>query len=149
MRNVQSTQPILSFFKWIYRHLKRLLLLFVGANCLWCLSSYAQNPTNTIDTQSTYKISVSQYELALAQVLSEICPPMLNKEQQVKFYEAYQSQLKVFIPTSGDPNETLRYLSNQRNYQIILQNMRTWTASFPVQENQKLCQDFARKTVTF
>lgn len=106
-------------------------------------------PIQLQPTSVSQTVTVSQYELALAQVLFEMCPTMLTKEQQLRFYEAYQHQLRAFIPTSGDPNETMRQLGNQKNYQNVLQNVRTWTASFPPQENQKLCQEFARKTGTF
>lgn len=140
MMNIQSTKALL--LPTTGRCLKRLLVLFCVINSL-CLSAYARSP------KPMHKISVSQYELALVQVLSEICPPMLTKAQQAKFYEAYQNQLRVFIPTASDPDETLKHLANQRHYQIILQNMRAWTESFPPQENQQLCQEFARKTATF
>lgn len=149
MINTQSTQPFLSLFVLVGRHFRRFFVCLCTANCLFCLSANAHGYASPKTIQGTYKISVSQYELALAQVLFEICPPMLTKEQQSRFFEAYQNQLRVFIPTSNDPNETLRHLASQRNYQVILQNMRTWTASFPPQENQQLCQEFARKTATF
>lgn len=53
-------------------------------------------------------LAVTQYELALVQVLSEICPPMLTANQRIAFTRAYNQQLRSFIPTSASPNDTLR-----------------------------------------
>lgn len=150
--NTQSiffAQKICYFLKKItsVRLMTRQILCGIGL--MVChLSALAHNYPHK-PTQVAYTITVSQYELALAQVLFEICPSMLNKEQQLNFYQAYQNQLRVFIHTSGDPTDTMRHIANQKNYQAILQNIRIWTASFPPQENQKLCQEFARKTGTF
>lgn len=147
MITTQSTPVFVSLIRLICRACRQ-VSVFVCATCVFGMA-YAHSYATTKTMQGTYKVNVSQYELALAQVLFEICPPMLSKEQQNRFFEAYQNQLRVFIPTVSDPNETLRHLANQRNYQTILQNIRTWTASFPPQENQQLCQEFARKTATF
>ena len=68
---------------------------------------------------------------------------MLVGHQKDRFYDAYNSQLRTFIPAVNDPDELLVYLSTQQDYQVILQNVRSWTKSFPVNENRELCVDFA------
>lgn len=89
-------------------------------------------------------LTVSQYELALIQVLSEICPPMLNSTQRVNFSKAYNNQLRIFMPTSTNPQQSLKQLSGQKEYRLILQNVRSWTTSYPAAENRALCQEFAQ-----
>ena len=95
-----------------------------------------------VSTQEIY-LSATQYEVALIQVLSEICPPMLNTRQKANFNRAYDRQLRIFMPYSADPYQSLRQLSVQREYRIVLHNVRAWTASFPASENRALCYEFA------
>lgn len=95
-----------------------------------------------VSTQEIY-LTATQYEVALIQVLSEICPPMLNTRQKANFNRAYDRQLRIFMPYSADPYQSLRQLSAQREYRIVLHNVRAWTASFPASENRALCYEFA------
>ncbi|MDI4498130.1 hypothetical protein E6P71_05580 [Moraxella nonliquefaciens] len=97
----------------------------------------------TISTKDLTDIRVTKYKLALVQVMAEMCPNMLVGHQKDRFYDAYNSQLRTFIPAVNDPDELLVYLSTQQDYQVILQNVRSWTKSFPVNENRELCVDFA------
>lgn len=97
----------------------------------------------TITAQEVY-LTVSQYELALIQVLSEICPSMLTQTQRVRFSKAYNEQLRSFMPTSANPQQTLKQLSAQREYRLVLHNVRSWTSSYPAAENRALCQEFAQ-----
>lgn len=120
-----------------------------------CLATYATQATafssnkKITYTQATvtpiYQVdlTVTQYELALVQVLAEICPPMLNNRQRVRFARAYQNQLRAFMPTAVNPTAVLRQLSTQSDYRSALNNVRTWTASYPRSENRQLCQEFA------
>ncbi|WFF38210.1 hypothetical protein LU290_08095 [Moraxella nasibovis] len=91
---------------------------------------------------SSAELTVSQYELALVQVLSEICPPMLSNQQRIQFAHAYQQQLRSFMPTSTNPNNTLRQLRTQLGYRSALQNIRAWTATYPPAQNRKICLQF-------
>ena len=95
-----------------------------------------------VSTQEIY-LTATQYEVALIQVLSEICPPMLNTRQKANFNRAYDRQLRIFMPYSAAPYQSLRQLSAQREYRIVLHNVRAWTASFPASENRALCYEFA------
>lgn len=99
--------------------------------------------SQSMNTSDLSSIRVTKYELALVQVLAEVCPQMLNARQRERFYEAYHYQLRAFIPTADNPEQILDYLSSQRDYRAVLQSVRSWTASFPVDENRELCADFA------
>ncbi|MGK8252487.1 MCR_0457 family protein [Moraxella lacunata] len=74
---------------------------------------------------------------------------MLHGRQRDRFYEAYDSQLRAFIPNADDPEEVLVYLSTQQDYRAVLQNVRSWTKSFPPNENRELCVDFANVSRAF
>lgn len=139
----------------VHRHdmLKRLGLVLLVMISLSISSLALANNSNTpryqrvssaqaVTTQEVY-LSVSQYELALIQVLSEICPPVLNAQQKANFNRAYNQQLRLFMPRSANPHQTLRQLTAQREYRMVLHNVRAWTASFPASENRALCREFA------
>lgn len=88
-------------------------------------------------------ISVTKHEIAVMQVLSEICPPMLNKKQKQRFYKSYNTQLHELMPTLEDPKAAIQYLSTQQDYRQILQSIRSWTLGFSKQDNKALCEDLA------
>lgn len=94
-------------------------------------------------------LTVTQYELALVQVMAEMCPPMLNQAQRTQFVEAYHNQLIAFMPNTSNPQEILRQLNTQQEYRSVLRNVRAWTTRFPISENKALCQEFAQSTHAF
>lgn len=124
-----------------------LLVLMLGVAFYQSAASANNNRYQRISSvqpasQDIY-LTVSQYELALVQVLSEICPPVLNERQRVRFDKAYNRQLRQFMPRSSNPQQSLRQLSMQRDYRAVLHNVRAWTASYPAAENRALCRGFA------
>lgn len=94
-------------------------------------------------------VTATQYEIALVQVLSEICPAMLTQAEREQFDDAYQKQLRSFIPKEDDPSEILRRLGGSPEYRVALQKVRGWTATYPDSENRALCQELAQKTHAF
>lgn len=112
-----------------------------------CTQSHARS----MDFPSQYLLNVSdtEYKLALAQALSEICPSMLTVKQQTQFNVAYQNQIRLFMPNAKNPQEVMQSLASKQDYQIALKNMRNWTATFPPSENKALCQEFAQSSTFF
>ncbi|AMN49277.1 hypothetical protein AK823_04800 [Psychrobacter sp. P2G3] len=88
-------------------------------------------------------VSITKHEIAVMQVLSEICPPMLNKRQKQRFYKSYNTQLHELMPSLEDPKAAIQYLSTQQDYRQILQSIRSWTLGFSKQDNKALCEDLA------
>lgn len=104
---------------------------------------------NTLVVEKLLDLSVmetSPHELALTQVLSEICPPFLNHRQKKQFSESYHKQLKLLIP-EYDPAVVMRQINEQKDYRITLQGVRDWTLSFPKEENKELCIEFAETPI--
>lgn len=129
-----------------------LCVALVGGSVLVALPAHARAAAQKVVNVSASDLSairVTQYELALVQVMSEICPSMLNARQRTQFNEAYQNQLKAFMPSASNPSDIMAYLANQRDYKAILQSVRAWTATFPTQENHELCTEFVQKTRVF
>ncbi|USZ15253.1 hypothetical protein NGM44_02330 [Moraxella sp. FZFQ2102] len=106
-----------------------------------------QRVTAITPTNQDIYLTVSQYEIALVQVLSEICPPVLNERQRLRFDKAYNRQLREFMPRATNPQQSLRLLSGRRDYRAVLHNVRSWTASYPASENRALCREFAEMSV--
>ena len=92
--------------------------------------------------QDLSQVQVMPHELALTQVLNEICPNMLTPAQRRKFSRAYQAQLQEFLPNLNT-QQAMQQIGSQKEYQRILGSMRTWTMSFPKEENKALCIEFA------
>lgn len=105
-------------------------------------SANAANNVSTIPLDMS-GMNITKHEIAVMQVLSEICPPMLNGNQKQRFYKSYNVQLKELMPTLDDPKAAIQYLSTQQDYRQILQSMRSWTLSFSKQDNKALCEDLA------
>lgn len=88
-------------------------------------------------------ITTTKYELAVMQVLSEICPPMLNSQQKQSFYKTYNTELRNLLPTIQDPKAVMQYLSTQQDYKNVLKSIRRWTLAYSEKENQALCEELA------
>ena len=105
-------------------------------------SNAANNPATTIPLDLS-GINITKHEIAVMQVLSEICPSMLNGNQKQRFYKSYTVQLHELMPSLEDPKAAIQYLSTQQDYRQILQGIRSWTMGFSKQENKALCEDLA------
>ena len=105
-------------------------------------SNAANNPATTIPLDMS-GINITKHEIAVMQVLSEICPSILNGNQKQRFYKSYTVQLHELMPSLEDPKAAIQYLSTQQDYRQILQGIRSWTMGFSKQENKALCEDLA------
>ena len=106
-------------------------------------ASFAANNSATTIPLDMSGINVTKHEIAVMQVLSEICPPMLTGKQKQRFYKSYNVQLHELMPSLEDPKAAIQYLSTQQDYRQILQGIRSWTMGFSRQDNKALCEDLA------
>ena len=102
----------------------------------------ASNSATTIPLDLS-GVNITKHEIAVMQVLSEICPPMLTGKQKQRFYTSYNVQLQELMPSLEDPKAAIQYLSTQQDYRQILQGIRSWTMGFSKQDNKALCEDLA------
>lgn len=110
------------------------------------LLSQVANAANNVPTTIPVDMSginITQHEIAVMHVLSEICPPMLRGKQKQRFFNAYNTKLHQLMPTLDDPKAAIQYLSTQQDYREVLQTIRVWTMQFSKKDNQLLCQDMA------
>lgn len=101
----------------------------------------ADETTIPVDLAGT---TTTKHEIALLQVLSEVCPPMLRPQQHSDFYKTYNYELKRLLPTIDDPKAAIQYLSTQQDYKGILKSMRKWTMNYSREDNLALCTDLAQ-----
>lgn len=87
-------------------------------------------------------IDASPHELALTQVLSEICPRLLGLDRQKEFMQSYDMHLKLLIP-NADSKAVMAQFNSQKEYRTILEGVRRWTLSYPNAENKALCLEIA------
>jgi len=110
-------------------------------------SNAANNTASTTIPLDMSGMNITKHEIAVMQVLSEICPSMLSSNQRQRFYKSYNTQLRDLMPTLEDPKAAIQYLSTQQDYRQILQSIRSWTMSFSKQDNKALCVDLANAEV--
>lgn len=120
----------------------------VGAIALIASTAILAQTTQAADNVSTIPLDMSgmnitKHEIAVMQVLAEICPPMLNSNQKQRFYKSHNVKLHELMPTLDDPKAAIQYLSTQQDYRQILQSIRSWTMTFSAQDNKALCEDVA------
>ncbi len=116
--------------------------LIMSAAMLSQVSQAADNIATTIPLDMS-GMNITKHEIAVMQVLSEICPPMLYGNQKQRFYKSYNVQLHELMPSLEDPKAAIQYLSTQQDYRQILQGIRSWTMKFSKSENKALCEDLA------
>ncbi|WP_201532096.1 MULTISPECIES: hypothetical protein [unclassified Psychrobacter] len=139
-----KNQSILSMTSVLARSASKvgLAALITSIAMLSQATNAASNSATTIPLDLS-GINITKHEIAVMQVLSEICPPMLNGKQKQRFYKSYNVQLHELMPSLEDPKAAIQYLSTQQDYRQILQGIRSWTMGFAKQDNKALCEDLA------
>lgn len=98
-------------------------------------------PNKTNDTPIDFSaIEAMPHELAFTQVLSEICPYLLDDDKQAGFANAYEAYLQLFMPNL-DTRLVMQHYNDQKDYRTILEGERRRTLSYPIDENRALCVD--------
>ena len=139
-----NNQSILSIASVIAKTASKLGLagLITSVAMLSQATNAASNSATTIPLDLS-GVNITKHEIAVMQVLSEICPPMLTGKQKQRFYKSYNVQLHELMPSLEDPKAAIQYLSTQQDYRQILQGIRSWTMGFSKQDNKALCEDLA------
>lgn len=110
-------------------------------------STIAQAAAQTTIPVDLSGATATKYEIALLQVLMEVCPPMLDRQQNYNLQKTYNQQLKQMLPRINNPRAAIRYLSTQQDYKSVLSGMRSWTLSYSREENKALCTDLANSAL--
>ncbi len=120
---------------------KLVISTFIGS-IAFMGSTLAQAAQTTIPVDLS-RATATTHEIAVLQVLAEVCPPMLSRRQQHIFHKTYNQKLKQMLPSIENPKAAIRYLSTQQDYKAVLSSIRNWTLSYSRDENLALCTDLA------
>ena len=139
-----KNQSILSIASVIAKTASKISLagLVTSVAMLSQATNAASNSATTIPLDLS-GVNITKHEIAVMQVLAEICPSMLSGKQKQRFYKSYNVQLHELMPSLEDPKAAIQYLSTQQDYRQILQGIRSWTMGFSKQDNKALCEDLA------
>lgn len=119
---------------------------FLGLTLI-CVSSFAlstahaandKNKANDENIEVTQQ-HVTQEELAAIYVLSEICPKLIDKNQN--FNPGYSNLLQDYMPGVQNPTDTLKRLSKEKAFQPILKEARADAKKAGDKANLGVCQD--------
>lgn len=132
-----------SFASIAVKSTRKVVLTTVLATTALFTSAIAQAATETIPVDLA-GANTTKHEIAVLQVLSEVCPPMLGPKKTASFRRSYNAELRKMLPASIDnPAAAIQYLSTQQDYKSVLTSMRNWTMGFSHDENLALCNDLA------
>lgn len=140
MKNYMKTCIDKAFIRTSRKLMLSMLMGFVAF-----ISSNVAQAAQTALPVDLSSATATKYEIAVLQVLMEVCPPMLNRQQNYNFQKTYNKQLRQMLPSIDNPKAAIRYLSTQQEYKTILTSMRNWTLSFSKDENRALCSDLASR----
>lgn len=83
--------------------------------------------------------NITPEELAAIYVLSEICPKLIDKDQN--FSNGYQNLLKDYMPNQQNAANTLKQMTQQAKFQPILTQARQDAKKAGDQANRDICMD--------
>lgn len=139
----QSTTLPLDGIKKLY-HVAIMGMLVVGSGSMAQAASQSEATPNTDKTIAvTQPLQTTKEEIAVIQVLSEVCPPLLTQQQNQKFRFGYNAYLASMLPDFDQPAVVLQYLADQTDYRKILAETRQQTALFSSEDNRAVCIELA------
>lgn len=113
-------------------------LMFSGLSATAMAQSTA--PAQDKDNiEITPAIQTTKEEIAVVQVLSEICPDIIGKNDN--FDQGYKRVLTDLLPGISDPVLAVQALSEESDYQPVLKQARQDAAKASREENRAVCLD--------
>lgn len=115
------------------------MLRVVAAMVLgWCAMSVWAAP-NTVELKQS--LPTTMEEVATVDILTEICPKLLDGAQVGAFNSGYQRLITELLPNIPTPATSIKVLHDDAEYKELLQTAREDAASVSVEENRQVCLD--------
>lgn len=118
-------------------------VLLLSFSCSLGLAHAAKNTADksNADSKVEFKnnLPVTQEEIAAVNVLNEICPKILGKNQN--FDAGYRRLLGDLLPDFQDPVTALKALQDDQDYQQKLAEARQDAKKASVEDNREVCLD--------
>ena len=107
-------------------------------------SSYAATKSNTATTNASQVVledtsGTSHEEIATVDILNEICPEILGKNNNKNFRKGYSNLLRELLPSINNPILSVQSMHTDPDYLKILENARTKTLAEKVEDNREVC----------
>lgn len=119
---------------------KSLSLGLIAASTLLLSQAYAADSTKEHnDNIEVTQQNITPEELAAIYVLSEICPGLIDKDQN--FSKGYNNLLKDYMPNQQNAAGTLKQMSQQAKFQPVLKQARQDATKAGDQANREICLD--------
>ena len=81
----------------------------------------------------------SQEEIASVDILNEICPEILGKNNNKNFRKGYSNLLRELLPSINNPVLSVQSMHTDPDYLKILDHARTTTLAEKVDDNREVC----------
>jgi hypothetical protein len=118
----------------------------LGLGCLMTLSilgvAHAEKAVPDSKVEFKNSLPVTLEEIAVVDVLGQICPPLLGKNNN--FDRGYLQVLTELLPNFPDPILALKALQDDPEYQEKLKEARGDAGKVSVDENREVCLDVAQ-----
>ncbi|XID75946.1 MCR_0457 family protein [Alkanindiges sp. WGS2144] len=134
----KKLSPVSSLTKKIGLNLS-LVCLIAGSGSLSLANAAAASKDTDNRVEFKSSLPVTQEEIAVVDVLGEICPKILGKN--TNFDAGYKKLLADLLPTIEQPVLALQALQEDAEYQKILQQAHDNANRATVQENREVCLD--------
>ena len=85
--------------------------------------------------------AVTPQELAAIHVLGEVCPKLIDKNDEQAFDDGYTRLVKDYMPNESHPETALKKLSKQKSFQSILKEARSDAEKAGDKQNLEVCED--------
>lgn len=115
------------------------MLRIVSAVVLSVCAVNVSAAQNTVELKQS--LPTTMEEVATVDILTEICPKVLDSAQVGAFNTGYQRLLTEMLPNIPSPASSIKTLHDDAEYKALLDTAREDAASVSVEENRQVCLD--------
>ena len=115
------------------------MLRIVSAVVLSVCAFHVSAAQNTVELKQS--LPTTMEEVATVDILTEICPKVLESSQVGAFNIGYQRLLSEMLPNIPTPATSIKTLHDDAEYKALLDTAREDAASVSVEENRQVCLD--------
>ena len=117
---------------------KTFSLSVVTALMTLSMAHAAKSTDENIEVTPTTQ-DVTPQELAAIYVLSEVCPKLVNQDEQFK--TGYAKLTQDYLPKEKDPVTALKKMTQQKSFKSILAEAKSDARKAGNEKNKLICQD--------
>lgn len=119
--------------------MKKYTVLMLVTASMWLSTHSLADDKRAIEASS----HTTQPELAVIQVLSDICPSLLPKSKHAAFQKGINRTLTSMLPGISAPEKALSALKTDKAFTKLVRLTKRTTLKYPKAENTAICNDIA------